>query len=362
MKKKFILPIIALGLFAACSDDSNSAAPTTDPAVDSALAPADSAAVNLADNPTNSTTTDPAQGANEPATNPSGDSVSTDTTANSGTGESAAFDPSASVTACRNAARTIVDPTYAVVPTGDSFKYYGAELSGKDQFLYGRFEACMKMVSFSGTVSSMFLYYDDSWKKGTEPWNEIDIEVIGTSTEKWQSNIITREGDASIDNNTTSEKIHELGFDATEDFHLYAVVWTPEYVAWEIDGIEVRRDPIGGQHGRHADKDQVAFLTKTETLRFNLWSSAAEAWVGPYDVDQLANAPKAQWIDFVKVYSYDAATASFTPLWQDDFDGTSLDATRWSAGNWEMENVMLAKKNVVVEDGYCKLLMTREAK
>ena len=117
MKKKFILPIIALGLFAACSDDSNSAAPTTDPVVDSALAPADSAAVNLADNPANSTTTDPAQGANEPATNPSGDSVSTDTTANSGTGESAAFDPSASVTACRNAARTIVDPTYAVVPT-----------------------------------------------------------------------------------------------------------------------------------------------------------------------------------------------------------------------------------------------------
>ena len=56
-----------------------------------------------------------------------------------------------------------------------SYAYYGAELSGKDQFLYGRFEARMKMVSIPGSVSSMFLYYDDSWMKKEYVWNEIDI-------------------------------------------------------------------------------------------------------------------------------------------------------------------------------------------
>ena len=45
-----------------------------------------------------------------------------------------------------------------------------------------------------------------------------------------------------------------------------------------------------------------------------------------------------------------------------DFDGEALDRTRWSRGNWEMENVMLSVDNVVVEDGYCKLLMTRTPK
>ena len=355
MKTKFILPIVALGLFAACNDDSSSSpvSPVTDtPAVTDSSAVTDPT-VDPSVNPNGDPATDP-------SVNPGTDSGLTDSTANPGTETPATFDPTASVAACRNASRTIVEPTYEVVPTGESFKYYGAELSGKQQFLYGRFEACMKMVSFSGTVSSMFLYYDPSYKKGTTPWNEVDIEVIGTSPLAWQSNIITREGDASIENNTTSEKMHDYGFDATQDFHLYAIVWTPEYVAWEIDGVEIRRDIVGGQtHGRHADKDQVAFLTETETLRFNRWSSESEAWVGPFDVEQLANAPKAQWIDFVKVYSYDAATSAFTPLWQDDFDGDALDATRWSAGNWAMENVMLAKKNVVVEDGYCKLLLTR---
>ena len=248
-----------------------------------------------------------------------------------------------------------------VVPV--SYAYYGAELSGKDQFLYGRFEARMKMVSIPGSVSSMFLYYDDSWKNGDEPWNEIDIEVLGKGGTMWQSNIITREGDPSIKKNTSSESkpLHEFGFDATEEFHLYAMTWTPEYVSWEIDGVEIRRDTLGITRGTHADADQVAFLTKDQTLRFNLWASKSAAWVGAFTGDELAEAPKAQWIDYVRVYSYDTATKSFTESWVDDFEGSSLSA-HWSTGNWEMEKVNLAPENVVVEDGYCKLLMTRADK
>ena len=53
---------------------------------------------------------------------------------------------------------------------------------------------------------------------------------------------------------------------------------------------------------------------------------------------------------------------TFTQSWQDDFDGASLDMTRWSKGNWEMELTTHSPNNVVVEDGYCKLLMTRVEK
>ena len=247
-----------------------------------------------------------------------------------------------------------------VVPV--SYAYYGAELSGKDQFLYGRFEARMKMVSIPGSVSSMFLYYDDSWMKKEYVWNEIDIEVLGKGGTMWQSNIITREGDPSIRSNTTSESkpLHEFGFDATQDFHLYAIVWTPEYVAWEIDSVEVRRDTLGIERGTHADKDQVAFLTEKQSLRFNLWASKSTAWVGKFTGDELAAGPQEQIIDYVRVYSYDADTKGFTQLWQDDFDEAYL-SDHWGTGNWEMEKVNLSPFNVVLEDGLCKLRMTREA-
>ena len=311
MKTKFILPIIALGLLAACNEESSSGADTTanqDPIV----------------NP-------------DPIVTPQ-------------------------VGGCNAIVRTnVTNPVMAseVSETG-KYDYYGAELAGKDQFKYGRFEACMKMVSIPGSVSSMFLYYDDSYKKSIFPWNEIDIEVLGKGGTSWQSNIITREGDESIKKNTSSETIHPFGFDATEGFHLFAMVWTPDYVAWEIDSVEIRRDSIGLSRGDHADADQVAFLTEEQSLRFNLWASASSGWVGRFTGEQLADGPQVQWIDYVRVYSYDEATKTFTQTWQDDFNGDEIDDEHWSAGDWEMEKVELSRFNVVVEDGYCKLLMTRE--
>lgn len=336
MKMKFLMSVAAFGLFAACSDDSSSSsAPvgpeTPGPGVE---APADSIAPvpgNPEEDP--GTSVDPLP--DEPAETPDpvepGDSP----------------DP------------TPDEPV--VTPDPVSYTYYGAELSGRDQFKYGRFEARMKMASIPGSISSMFLYYDDSYIKGEEPWNEIDIEVLGKSSTSWQSNIITREGTPSIKGTTTTEKIHEFGFDATEDFHLYAMVWTPEYVSWEIDSVEVRRVEIGAVNGTHADADQVAFLTKEQSLRFNLWSSKSAGWVGKFTGEELANGPLEQVIDYVRVYAYIEASNSFVLDWQDDFEGESLDRSHWSTGNWEMENVMLSRENVVVEDGYCKLLMTREA-
>ena len=336
MKTKFILPIIALGLLAACNEESSPAAPVTNQQVP---------------DPNQSVVVDP----NNPGT---------DTLAN----QDPIVNPDPIVTpqvgGCNAIVRTnVTNPVMAseVSETG-KYDYYGAELAGKDQFKYGRFEACMKMVSIPGSVSSMFLYYDDSYRNGVYPWNEIDIEVLGKGGTMWQSNIITREGDESIKKNTSSESkpLHEFGFDATEGFQLFAMVWTPDYVAWEIDSVEIRRDSIGLSRGTHADADQVAFLTEEQSLRFNLWASKSAAWVGKFTGEELANGPQVQWIDYVRVYSYDEATKSFTQLWQDDFDGDDYDRDRWGAGDWPMENVDLSRENVVVEDGYCKLLMTRE--
>ena len=359
MKTKFLLSIATLALLAACNDDSSSpAAANTDltqtPVVDPS---ADPAQIDPAQ-------TDPAQ--TDPAADPAQDPAQGDPAADPATDPVVTPDPVTpppQVGGCNAIDRSTVNFALEPSPVNASgeYTYYGAELSGVDQFKYGRFEACMKMVSIPGSVSSMFLYYDDSWKKDVEPWNEIDIEVLGKGGTMWQSNIITREGDPSIKNTTSSESkpLHEFGFDATESFHLFAIVWTPEYVSWEIDSVEVRRDSIGLSRGKHADADQVAFLTEEQSLRFNLWASSSAAWVGKFTGAELDNGPKVQWIDYVRVYSYDEATKSFTQTWQDDFDGDDL-SDHWSTGNWEMEEVMLSPFNVVVENGYCKMMMTRE--
>ena len=314
MKTKFLIPIVSLALLVACNEEtSNATAPQQEPvAVDPGTTPTDPLVIPTAGG-------------------------------------------------CNAIVRTgIVNPPAEVADPNATYSYYGAELSGVDQFKYGRFEACMKMVSIPGSVSSMFLYYDDSYRKGEEPWNEIDIEVLGKGGISWQSNIITREGDETIKKNTSSEAIHPFGFDATEGFHLFAIVWTPEYVSWEIDSVEVRRDTLGITRGKHADADQVAFLTENQSLRFNLWASASAAWVGKFTGDELIAGPQVQWIDYVRAYSYDETTKTFTQMWQDDFDGDEV-SEHWDKGNWEMEKVMLARANVLVENGYCKLLMTREA-
>ncbi len=242
-----------------------------------------------------------------------------------------------------------------------TYTFYGAELTGLEQFKYGRYEARMKMAALSGSVSSMFLYYDDSWKKDVEPWNEIDIEVLGKAPGSWQSNIITREGDPSIKSNTASESkpLHDFGFDATQGFHLFAIVWTPEYVSWEIDSVEVRRDTLGMSRGKHADADQVAFLTENQSLRFNLWASKSTAWTGKWAGG--VGLPIEQQIDYVRVYAYDVATKTFTLSWQDDFDGEDIDPQRWSRGDWEMERVNLRSDNVIVENGVCRLILDYEA-
>lgn len=227
-----------------------------------------------------------------------------------------------------------------------AYKYYGAELYSKETFTYGRFEARMKMASAPGCISSMFLYYNNSYKGNGEVWNEIDIEVLGKSATSFQSNLIT----GSTSSKKTSEAIHQFGYNATLDYHTYVMEWTPEYILWTVDGVEMRKTEVTADN-----KKQVAAMVKDQSLRFNLWASSSEAWVGSF---QNRYIPIAQYIDYVKVYDYDTATGTFTERWTDDFD--TFDSTRWSKGDWDMELVTEKPDNVQVQDGVLILNLTKQ--
>ncbi|HSQ40881.1 MAG TPA: family 16 glycosylhydrolase [Fibrobacteraceae bacterium] len=218
---------------------------------------------------------------------------------------------------------------------------YGAEVYTKEAFRFGRFEARMCMAAASGTVSSMFLYYPESYAGDPEPWREIDIEVLGKSPAKFQSNIIT----GYAGEQTTSEALHTVDPATNVSYHTYAVEWTPDYVAWSVDSVEIRRD-TGEQVTDLQDEDQ--------TLRFNLWASTSTSWAGAWSDTVL---PQYQFINWVRVYSYDSSSG-FSLLWQDDFN--EWDASVWAAGNWTFtgNRITFTAENAVVQDGFLILALT----
>ncbi len=224
--------------------------------------------------------------------------------------------------------------------------YKGGELYTKTEFQYGKFEARMKMAAASGTVSSMFLYQNGSEIEDGRPWVEVDIEILGQKPYQFQSNIITGKAGAQI----TSEKLHNVSPNADQAFHTYAIEWTPNYVRWTVDGVEVRKTEGG----------QVSNLMGTQGLRFNLWSSESESWVGYFDQSKL---PLYQFINWVKVYEYKQGQgdngSDFKLLWTDDFD--SFNSSRWDKANWTFggNRVDLSPSNIFIKDGMLILALTR---
>ena len=236
--------------------------------------------------------------------------------------------------------------------------FSGAELYTLDEFGYGKYEARMKMAAASGTVSSMFLYQNGSEIKDGRAWVEVDIEILGKSPNSFQSNIIT--GDAN--NQITSEKHHNVNPAADEGFHTYGIEWTPDYVRWTVDGVEMRKTV----KGQNDPQNQVEALKNGKNgvqqgLRFNIWSSESAAWVGQFDESKL---PLFQFINWVKAYKYTPGQgpngSDFTLEWSDNFN--EFNDSRWGKGDWTFDGnrVDLTEKNIYSREGMLILALTRK--
>lgn len=224
--------------------------------------------------------------------------------------------------------------------TAQAKPYKGGELYSTQEVQFGRMEMRMRMARGSGILSTFFTYKGGSEAEGTT-WEEIDIEVFGKDDAKtWQSNIIT-----GLGTRTTTEAEHSYPTSLADDYHTYALEWTPEYVAWELDGEEVRR----------VTTSQVQELTSAQSLRFNLWAANIESWVGPFDEAAL---PQYQFINWISYYRYQ--DGQFILEWTDEFD--QFDASRWGRANWTFgENLVdFDPNNVVVEDSTLVLALTHE--
>ena len=225
-----------------------------------------------------------------------------------------------------------------------SRQYRGAELRTVDSFLYGRFDARFKPAQGDGLVSSFFTYNDDN---PNTPWAEIDVEVLGVYSNVVDFNTITR-------GQTSHIRQHYVDFNPHLDFHTYSFEWTPEYVAWFIDDIEVYR-----QTGSHVDS-----LYLSQKIMMNIWNPVYADWVGTWNPDII---PRFSYYDYVSYSEYtpgegDSGTDSnFTFSWKDDFD--SFDNNRWEKSDdhtWGGNQSLFIDDNIFFENGNLILCLTNE--
>ncbi|SFI26841.1 Beta-glucanase, GH16 family [Selenomonas ruminantium] len=152
-------------------------------------------------------------------------------------------------------------------PAADKVPYSGGEYRTKNFYGYGRFETTMKAIKNDGVVSSFFTCtgpYDNG-----NDWDEIDFEVLGKDTTKVQLNYF-RKGVGG------HEKMIDLGFDASEDFHTYAFEWHKNSIIWYVDGKEVYRVEGGDLP-----------CTKGRIL-MNAWcGKGVDEWLKPFKDDNM---------------------------------------------------------------------------
>ena len=177
-------------------------------------------------------------------------------------------------------------------PGGGPRDYAGAELRTDNQdgfYSYGCYEVRMKSAGPSGTVSSFFAYRFN-------PWQEIDIEIVGKNNNSMLTNIYFNDGEVGDTNNDpfqTPPFPRAVGhtYDASQEFHTYAFEWLPGEIKWYRDGQLVKQATVDG-----ADSGQIPDLQMQ--IMMNLWLSDAPSFAGEIDDSDFPVQSEYDWVRF----------------------------------------------------------------
>jgi endo-1,3-1,4-beta-glycanase ExoK len=216
-----------------------------------------------------------------------------------------------------------------------------AELIQNQTYTYGRFEARVRFAAGDGVISSFFL-----WKPGSEMpgtfWNELDFEKLGADCHL-QTNPLY--GLPVADHS----EIATLDADFCGEYHTYTFEWTPTYIAYRVDGVEVRRD-----EGETAEAFAVNASSGMQ-IHFNIWPGD-ETFGGTFDP---AILPLQQFIGWVQYSSF--ADGAFTLAWREEFDGPTL-PSGWALGNWASPKNLSTHQpaNVAFTGGFGVLSLTAD--
>ena len=157
------------------------------------------------------------------------------------------------------------------------YNYSGGEYRTNDHYSYGYYETSMQAIKNDGVVSSFFTYTGPS---ENNPWDEIDIEVLGKDTTKVQFNYYTN-------GQGNHEYMYDLGFDASEGYHTYGFDWQEDSITWYVDGkaVYTATSDIPSTPGR---------------IMMNTWPGiGVDSWLKAFDGTTPLTA-RYQWVTYKK--------------------------------------------------------------
>lgn len=139
-----------------------------------------------------------------------------------------------------------------------------AEVSTIERFGYGLYEARLRSAAGSGLNTGFFTYVGPP--RGVPEWDEIDFEFLGKAPNTVSINYFAN-------GKRGNPKVVQLGFDASKEFHNYAIEWMPTKIRWYVDGKVVSETADGARIPRNPG-----------VLCLSLWSGARaeDAWMGPF--------------------------------------------------------------------------------
>jgi GR25 family glycosyltransferase involved in LPS biosynthesis len=140
-------------------------------------------------------------------------------------------------------------------------------LCSRQQYRYGRFVANVRPAGAPGLITGVFLHR-------SSPRQEIDIEFLGKDPRKMLVNVFYNpglEGARMEYGYRGTPALIDLGFDASEDFHEYAIEWTSTAIRWSVDGRLVYE---------RLDWDPTPIPHLPMQLQFNLWHSRSRELAG----------------------------------------------------------------------------------
>ncbi len=190
------------------------------------------------------------------------------------------------------------------------YNYAGAEYRTADHYGYGYYETSMQAIANDGVVSSFFTYTGPS---EDNPWDEIDIEILGKDPTKVQFNYYT-------DGKGGHEFMYDLGFDSSKAFHTYGFDWQPDHITWYVDGKPVYT----------ANQN----IPKTEgRIMMNTWPGrGVDEWLKHYNGNTPLTA-RYQWVTFNKggagSNNQPQQTTTTTTQWQWQPHVTTTTTTKW---------------------------------
>lgn len=175
----------------------------------------------------------------------------------------------------------------------DGNRVYSARVNTKEGWTYGYFEARLKLPKGKGTWPAFWMMPTvwSGWPEG----GEIDImEHVGCVPTEVSSSIHCKSYYHAIGTQKTAAKKIATVMD---EFHVYALEWTEEYIKTYVDGVQLfYYNPDNYSEGRTANTWP---FNKPFELKLNLaWGGD---WGGMYGVDESC-LPATYEIDYVRVF------------------------------------------------------------